>query len=133
MVTRCLGIHRVLLSKAIPHLSKFPYIVIAVGFLIGSMSCKKEEATELPPKDVLIDLMTELYIAETPMARVPKELRDSVGLEIRKRIARSFGMEPDEMEKIISAVQTDVDLNIEISDSVLVRLEERENELKQKN
>ena len=82
----------------------------------------EEPRTELPEKEVLIGVFLDMHMAEVPMSRVPLSKRDSIGLELRKRIARGHGMTADEMQDVIHAVQTDVDLASEIYDSVEVRL-----------
>ena len=94
----------------------------ALLFVVAA--CDQQDDMALPPKDFLVDVLTDLYIAEVPMARVPHAIRDSVGAEMRAKVARQHGLDPAEMEEMIARVQTDAEFYIELCDSVLVRLED---------
>jgi hypothetical protein len=92
-------------------------------FLLLFSACgKTEEPEPLPPIDFLVDLTLDLHLAEGPMARVKQEMKDSIGLIIRTKIAHKHGITEEYLEEIITRVQRDPILNVQVYDSVVVRL-----------
>ncbi len=86
-------------------------------------ACDEEKELEpLPANDFLVDLTLDLHLAEGPMSRVLREDRDSIGLIVRKKIARKHGISHEYLEEIMTRLQMDPVLNVQIYDSVIVRL-----------
>ena len=122
MVARCFRVHRILLSKAVRKVKLLKWSVV-FGIVALGVACQTEEEEPLPPKSLIIDVMTDLYMADIPMARVSNDMKDSVGMVVRNKIAMQNGITPEELSELIARVQVDPDLNMEISDSVIARLE----------
>jgi len=103
-------------------------ILICCCILVG-YACNHENPPEpLPPNDFLVDLILDLHIAEGPMSRIGHDQRDSVGLIVRKKIAAKHGITHEYLEEIISRLQLDPVLNVEIYDSVVVHLNRMQKE-----
>gem|GEM_PF-6162257 len=91
--------------------------------LFAFFSCSEEKQSEpLPPNDKLVGIILDLHLAEGPMARVSPEQKDSIGLIVRTKIARKHGITHEYLEEIITRLQLDPVLNVQIYDSVKVRL-----------
>lgn len=85
--------------------------------------CREEQQLEpLPPNDFLIDLTLDLHLAEGPMSRVMHEQRDSIGQIVREKIAAKNGISREYLEEIMTRLQMNPVLNVQIYDSVIVRL-----------
>lgn len=96
-------------------------IALLALMFVGCVAEKKQQSP-LPEKEELIRIFIDLHMAEVPVSRVPLSMRDSVGYLIRGRIARDHGMNEEELQEVVHAVQMDVKLVTEIYDSVDVRL-----------
>jgi len=96
---------------------------IGVLCCILLISCKSEDEPEpLPPIGFLVDLTLDLQLAEGSMARVPHDLKDSVGLIVREKIAGKHGISAEYLEEIMTRLQLDPALNVQVYDSIIVRL-----------
>jgi hypothetical protein len=81
-----------------------------------------KEPEPLPPIGVLVDLTLDLQLAEGPMARVPQELKDSIGLVVREKIADKHGISREYLDEIMLRLQLNPVLNVQVYDSMIVRL-----------
>ena len=98
------------------------FVLIFVG-LLGVTGCR-QEAPELPlSDDLLIEVLMDLHLAEASMQRVPVQWRDSLGADIRSRVAVSYGLTPDELQSIIGQLQLQPEKSAALYDSVIARLE----------
>jgi len=96
--------------------------ICTICFLVF-LSCHEEEQTDpLPPIDFLVDLTLDLHLAEGPMLRVGHNQRDSIGLILRKKIAGKHGISHEYLEEIMTRLQLDPVLNVQVYDSVVIRL-----------
>lgn len=101
-------------------------ILIAV---VWTVSCKSAPP-ELPlSDDVLIDVLVDLHLAEGAMQRVPAQWRDSIGAELRARVALTYGMTPDELERVVGLLQLQPERSVVVYDSVIARLEREQSNL----
>ena len=91
--------------------------------LLLASACKNEKPPEpLPPIQFLVDLTLDLHLAEGPMSRVIHEQRDSIGGIVCEKIARKHGISREYLEEIMTRLQLNPELNVQIYDSVIVRL-----------
>ena len=91
---------------------------------MGFWACQTEEPEQpLPDNEFLIGLMTDLHLAEMPLTRVPHDIRDSIGQILRARVAADYEMTPEEVNDLVVRIQLDLELNAQVYDSVVVRLE----------
>lgn len=93
-----------------------------VMFALSCVQCGTDETEPLPSQEVMIGMLMDLHIAESAMNRVPIEYRDSIGLVIREKIARKYGMSVQEFEDVIARVQRKPELGSTVYDSVIERL-----------
>lgn len=99
------------------------WVAILFASMIIIISCEDQASHEpLPPIALLIDLTLDLHLAEGPMARVGREQRDSIGLIVRKKIAAKHGIAYEYLEETMARLQLNPILNVQIYDSVVVRL-----------
>ncbi|MDX1410076.1 MAG: hypothetical protein R3330_18125 [Saprospiraceae bacterium] len=85
--------------------------------------CGREEP-ELPATDEqLIEILIDLHLAEGAMQRVPAEWKDSIGAEVRSRIARAHALTPEDMEALIGQLQLMPEKSMMLYDSVVARLD----------
>ena len=96
--------------------------IICILSVLLAYACQNEKPDPLPPNDFLVDLTLDLHLAEGPMSRVLRDERDSIGLIVRKKIAEKHGISPEYLEEIMTRLQLDPVLNVQIYDSVIVRL-----------
>ncbi|MDX1476547.1 MAG: hypothetical protein R3301_02535 [Saprospiraceae bacterium] len=91
--------------------------------LLVLIACR-EEPPELPLSDQeLITILVDLHLAEGAMQRVPAEWKDSIGAEVRARIAVQHGMTPEEIETLIGRLQLVPEKSMMLYDSVIARLD----------
>lgn len=102
--------------------NRFPIAVIGVFFLM-IMSCTQSAETTLPPDEVLVDIMYDLHLAETALARVNLASQDSVAAIVRDRIAMSYDISPETMDAWMEALQRSPDHLMMVYDSVIARFE----------
>lgn len=97
---------------------------VASIVLLAFCQCRPDDAVPLPTEEELIDIFLDLHLAEGALARVPRDARDSISTVVREKIARQYGLEPDELQTIVAEVQRRPEMNIAIYDSVIHRLQE---------
>lgn len=98
-------------------------ILFCIPCLLLIVGCTRVKQEELPPDEVLIDLLCDLHLAESSMTRVPIEKQDSISDVLRARIARSHGIAPDQIDLWLEILQKSPDHLMTVYDSVIVRLE----------
>lgn len=97
--------------------------IIYILFAFFIIACNEEPPPEpLPSNEFLVNLTLDLHLAEGPMSRVRHTQRDSIGLIVREKIARKHGISHERLEDIMTRLQLDPKLNVQIYDSVIVRL-----------
>jgi uncharacterized protein DUF4296 len=94
----------------------------AICFFVCIACNGEKQAEPLPPNEFLVDITLDLHMAEGMMARIGHDQRDSIGRIMREKIARKHGISPEYLEEIMSRLQRDPARNVQIYDSVLVRL-----------
>ena len=95
------------------------YLVI----LVSGIACKPTSEVELPSDEELVSLIHDLHLAETSMARVHIAMQDSVSMELRKLVAKSHGIAPEQMDTWLEELQRSPDHLRIVYDSVIARFE----------
>jgi hypothetical protein len=98
-------------------------VLLACILIINSLACGDPDSSQLPEDEVLIELLTDLHLAETAMTRVNALNQDSVSTQLRQRVARAHDISPERMDQWLEELQKSPDRLMVIYDSVIVRLE----------
>lgn len=96
-------------------------LVFSMFTLILCISCGNQ-AEAVTPEENIIELFTDLYYAEALLRKQPIALADSLKVTYRNQISKIHGINPYDLDSIVSGVQSNVQYYKAVTDSVLHRV-----------
>lgn len=75
--------------------------------ILSFQSCSEEKVVVPITVDKQVDLLIDLYAAETLLGKMPTKDRDSLKIEYRKQIATIHDLREDELDSYLEMMQKD--------------------------
>lgn len=77
------------------------FILVMIVFTTSGISCKKQEPLLPMPKEKLIQLMQDIYVAESMAAHADLEVRDSVHALYLEQVAKNHRLTTNDIRNIL--------------------------------